>query len=281
MGSVTVVIPSYNRVGLLSRALDSVFAQTRLPDEVIVVDDGSTDGTFGMVESNYPGVRVISQNNAGVSSARNRGIKAATSDWIALLDSDDEWQTEKLAKQLQLIEQDPSARVVHTNEKWVRNGKHLNQMEKHKKHGGWIFKKCLPLCVISPSSVMLYRSVFDELGLFDESLPACEDYDMWLKVASRYYIHFIDEALITKYGGHEDQLSHQHWGMDRFRILALKNIVSSGTLDAEDKEAAINVLESKIDIYSAGASKRGKWEDVAIYNSIKQKVSFPQRPKQK
>ena len=272
VNSISVIIPTYNRTKKLQRALASVFAQTRKLDEVIVVDDGSTDDTHAQVVKYYPQVTYLHQQNAGVSAARNLGIMQAKGDWIALLDSDDQWLPMKLEKQLAVIEDDTSIKIIHTNETWIRNAKQVNQMDKHKKQGGWIFKHCLPLCVISPSSVMLHRSVLDDVGLFDESLPACEDYDLWLRVCAKYQVHYLEEPLIMKYGGHEDQLSYKYWGMDRFRITALTKILLKNVLTPDDRTAAIDILSNKIDIFSAGAKKRGRMDDYQTYQAIKKRV---------
>ena len=267
--SITVVVPTYNRLDPLRRALESLRGQTRVPDEVIVVDDGSTDDTAQRVAGDFPDVRLIRQEQRGVSAARNRGIEAASGEWIALLDSDDEWLPRKLERQLEALANEPEYRICHTDEVWIRNGRRVNPMRKHAKRGGWIFEHCLPLCAISPSSAMLHRSLFEEVGMFDESLPACEDYDMWLRVCSRYPVLFVDEALVVKYGGHDDQLSRRHWGMDRFRIRALEKIVATSGLDEAMRRAAVRTLVEKIDVYVAGARKREKWDEVSAYESMR------------
>jgi len=254
--AVSVVIPAQNRRKLISRAIDSVRAQTAPPSEILVVDDGSTDDTARFVAETYPEVRVLRQPNRGVSAARNAGIRAATSAFIAFLDSDDEWLEKKLERQLQAMEASPGALLCHTNEIWIRNGRRVNPMKKHQKFGGRIFEKALPLCVISPSSVLVDRRLFDEVGLFDESLPACEDYDLWLRVCSRFPVLFVDEPLIVKHGGHEDQLSRRHWGMDRFRIQALQKILAQRDLPDDYRRAADAMLAQKLEIFARGARKR-------------------------
>ena len=260
MNLVSIVIPVYNRKDLISRALKSVMAQTVVDYEIIVVDDASTDGTWEHLNKSWdiPPVRLIRQDfNQGVSAARNRAIRAAEGEWIALLDSDDEWVPTKLEKQIDgLI--DSGNFVCHTGEIWIRNGKRVNPMKKHAKSGGWIFQKCLPLCCVSPSSVMIHRSLFDDVGLFDESLSVCEDYDLWLRIAARYSFLYLSEKLTVKYGGHEDQLSRKHWGMDRFRIRALEKILASKVLSNSDRKAAEAMLAKKTRIISQGALKRGK-----------------------
>ncbi len=255
--TISVIIPSFNRTELIGRALDSVSAQSCQADEIIVIDDGSSDDTVLRIRQQYPDVNLIIQQNRGVSAARNTGIQQARGNWICLLDSDDSWQPDKLEKQLQALTHQPGYRLCHTNETWFRHGKLLRQKKKHEKKGGHIFQDCLPLCVISPSSVMLEKRLFDEVGLFDESLPACEDYDMWLRICHRYPVLFIDEPLTNKFGGHRDQLSQQHWGMDRFRIIALQKCIESASLNDIDHQAAIGMLLEKIDIFLKGAAKHG------------------------
>ncbi len=274
MSSISVVIPTYNRSVLLERALDSVLAQTLPVDEVIIVDDGSTDNTSYMLRSRYPEVNLIEQNNQGVSAARNTGIAAARHDWIALLDSDDVWHQNKIEKQLQGLNNSPEYLFCHSDEIWIRNGVKINQMNKHKKAGGYIFQHCLPICAISPSAVVIHRLLFDKIGLFDETLPACEDYDLWLRLCSRYPVLYIDEALITKYGGQDDQLSRQYWGMDRFRIQALNKIISSAKLNDVDRDAAIKMMKSKINIYLAGAKKHDNTEHVDDFKQLLAKYTW-------
>ena len=239
--------------------------------EIIVADDGSTDHSENLIENNYKSVQFVSQQHQGVSAARNRGIKQARGNWIALLDSDDAWKPEKLELQVQALAENIAFKVIHTDETWVRNGKGLSQMKKHRKYGGNIFKHCLPLCVISPSSVMIHQDIFDEVGYFDENLPVCEDYDYWLRMCCRFSVLFLDQALIIKYGGHEDQLSTKHWGMDRFRIQALANILNTDFLIETDRRAAVEILLRKIDIYLKGARKRNNMLFVDEFQSIQER----------
>jgi len=272
-GDVSVVIPTFDRAPVLPRALESVVAQTLSPAEVIVVDDGSTDGTAELVEKRFPGVRWLHQENRGVSAARNRGIEASRGEWIALLDSDDEWLPEKLQRQLSALRDHSDLRICHTDEIWIRRGRRVNPRQIHAKHGGWIFQHCLPLCAMSPSSILIHRSVFEEIGLFDEDLPACEDYDLWLRICSRHPVLYLDEPLVVKHGGHEDQLSSRIWGLDRFRVQALEKVIRGGALSQEDRDAAGAVLLEKIEIYLTGARKRGKSREVGEYEAKRAKWS--------
>lgn len=263
---VSVVVPTYNRAALLPRALDSVLAQSRPADELIVVDDGSEDGSAALLAARYPQARVLRQPNRGVSAARNAGIRAARGGWIALLDSDDLWRPDKLARQLAAAGAD--ARLVHCDELWIRDGRRVNPKRRHAKYGGYIYRRCLPLCALSPSAVLIRREVFAEIGLFDESLPACEDYDLWLRVCARYPVRYLDEPLVVKYGGHDDQLSRRYWGMDRFRIVALEKILAGAApLGVDDRRATLQTLLSKLEVYLAGVEKRGRADEAVRYRA--------------
>lgn len=267
---VSVIIPTYNRAATLVRSLTSVINQSLPPREIILVDDGSTDRSEFLVRQQFPQVRYLKQPNLGVSRARNCGIAAAKGEWIAFLDSDDEWLPSKLAAQRAALRREPFSRICHTDEIWLRSGKHLNPMKKHQKRGGRIFQHCLPLCVISPSAVMVHRSVFQRVGAFDESLPVCEDYDLWLRICALYPVLYVPERLLIKHGGHSDQLSQGYWGMDRFRIRALEKILRSPDLCGADRAAALEALLHKIEIYLAGAEKRNKRHEVRSYTRKRQ-----------
>ena len=254
---ISVVIPSHNRRHTLERALQSICEQSSPVDEIILVDDGSTDDSRSMVAARFPQVEIIQQPNRGVSAARNRGIEAASGDWIALLDSDDYWLPQKIERVRDSWRGDPEQVLIHSDEIWIRRGVRVNPMHKHRKRGGWIFKHCLPLCAISPSAAVIRRSTLLELGLFDESLPACEDYDLWLRLCHRYPVHYIDEALIVKNGGHDDQLSRRYAAMDRFRVRALHGLLQREELRPGDYSAAANELRGRLEILLRGARKHG------------------------
>ena len=252
---ISVVIPSYNRAHTLQRALQSVFDQSSAVDEIILVDDGSTDDSTAMVAREFPGVSIIRQPNGGVSAARNKGIEAAQYDWIALLDSDDCWLPHKIKAVRDAALKHPGFVLYHSDEIWMRRGVRVNPMQNHRKSGGWIFAQCLPLCAISPSATVIQKSALQDLGLFDESLPACEDYDLWLRLCHRFPVHYIEQPLITKYGGHEDQLSRQYPAMDRFRVRALHRLLDTAVLQQSDFEAARSTLLGKLEILIKGAHK--------------------------
>lgn len=263
---ISVIIPTFNRAELLARALISVQKQTLPADEIIVVDDGSDDNTRALIENKFPNVQYLYQSNKGVSAARNFGISQASGEWIAFLDSDDEWLPNKLARQRAELDANKNYKVCHTNEVWIRNGKFVNAMRKHEKSGGNIYQLCLPLCIISPSSIIIHRSVFNDVGIFDESLPACEDYDLWLRICAKYPVLFLKEKLITKYGGHDDQLSRRYWGMDRFRIYAMEKILKQDYLQPNDLEGTLYMIIKKIGIVLEGAKKNNNHELIKDYS---------------
>jgi len=268
---ISVVIPTFNRISLVARAIDSVLKQSLNPYEIIVVDDGSDDGTSEMIQNKYKSIKLIQQQNNGVSAARNNGIKHAKGDWIALLDSDDEWTEKKLENQVDRLIKTPEYDFCHTNEIWIRNGVRVNQRKKHEKYGGYIFDKCLDICRISPSSVLFRKNILDHVGWFDDQLPVCEDYDLWLRITAEYRILFIDEPLIIKYGGHDDQLSHSVESIEFFRIMSLENLLEKSELSRDNRILSIQMIIKKYNIYLNGLVKRKKQGEA---DQIKEKIKF-------
>jgi glycosyltransferase involved in cell wall biosynthesis len=236
--------------------------------ELIVVDDGSTDDTQQMLGRYTGHLTHLKTCHAGPSAARNAGLGIARGDYIAFLDSDDVWLPRKLERQVDFFHKNPEARICQTEEIWIRNGVRVNPMKKHKKYSGWIFRQCLPLCIVSPSAVMVHRSVFDHVGLFDETMPACEDYDLWLRIAPHYPMYLIDKPLIIKRGGHDDQQSRTVPMLDRLRIQALCKLLGSGTLTPELYGPALAELEKKCSVYANGCRKRGRPDEAARYDGL-------------
>ncbi|MCP3952873.1 MAG: glycosyltransferase [Desulfobacterales bacterium] len=265
--SVSVIIPTYNRGWTLRAAIDSVLAQTYRNFELIVVDDGSSDDTAEILQSYGPSIQVLRQANTGVSAARNTGIRSAKGALIAFLDSDDCWLPGKLGVQVDFFDSHPEAVICQTEETWIRNGKRVNPKKVHQKPSGHIFQSSLVLCLVSPSAVMLRKALFDEIGGFDETLTACEDYDLWLRVSARYPVHLIQTPLIIKNGGHADQLSRMP-GLDRYRIKAIEKILATGNLSTARRTAAIEMLVKKAAIYAGGCRKRGKINEARVYENL-------------
>jgi len=267
---VSVIIPTYNRGWTIGEAVDSVLAQDYREFELIVVDDGSTDNTPEVLDAYRGTIKVFRQENTGVSAARNRGIAEASGRFIAFLDSDDLWLPQKLSRQVEFFNTTPDALICQTEEVWIRSGVRVNPKKRHQKPSGMIFEPSLVLCLVSPSAVMIRRSLLEIVGNFDETLPACEDYDLWLRISCRFPVYRIDTPLIIKRGGHEDQLSAS-FGLDRFRIKAIKKIVESGFLSKRQYAAAVKTLKEKCNIYAAGCRKRGREEEALYYTSLSER----------
>jgi len=278
---VSAIIVTYNRKSFLKEAIDSVLAQSYfhkfpLDWELIIVDDGSTDGTSKLVEDYQ-----LSQNNihyyflehGGVSRARNFGIKKAKGKFIGFLDSDDLWLKDKIQIQLSYLKAFPQAKFCLTEEIWIRNNRRVNQGLKHKKYSGWILEKVLPLCLLSLSSSLFRRNLFEEIGPFDENFPVCEDYDLGLRIALRYPYHFIPAPLIIKRGGHPDQLSRKYWGMDRWRLLALEKALN-GPIRPEQEKLIKMEIQRKCDILISGFLKRGNSQEAEYYLKLKEKYKL-------
>ena len=269
--SISVIIPTLNRVNLLKRALRSVLNQTLPPDEIIVIDNGSTDDTKNMIKDNFQNIKYYYLHDKGVSKARNLGIKNSNSEWLSFLDSDDEWHRKKLEKQINFIKYNSKCKFVHSNEVWFRNGIHLNQLKKHKKKGGNIFKNCLKMCCISPSSVILKKNIFYDYGFFDESFQVCEDYEMWLRISAKEEICFLEDKLLIKHGGHKDQLSKKFWGMDRFRVYAIeKNLLNNNFSEYQNGLAKFFLLQ-KLEVIINGAKKRN---NIETFEKFKKKYEY-------
>ena len=252
---VSVVIPTYNRAGFVREAIASVLRQDYPAVELIVVDDGSRDDTAAIVSEFGPAVQYVWQENRGVSAARNRGVAAATGDLIAFLDSDDLWLPRKASAQVAYFETHPEAQACHTDEIWIRRGVRVNERRIHRKQGGWQFLASLPRCLISPSAIMMRRPLWDRLGGFDERLPACEDYDLWLRLTAIVPVGFLTERLVIKRGGHADQLSRHTPVLDRYRIQALEKALAT-PLPPEHRRAVLEQLVAKCHIVAQGARKR-------------------------
>ncbi|MEA1892600.1 MAG: glycosyltransferase family A protein [Campylobacterota bacterium] len=259
--NISVVIPTYNRYDTLKRAIGSVLAQTYKSKEIIIIDDGSTDDT-SKIQIDYPHVKYIYQDNMGVSGARNLGIESSTYEYIAFLDSDDQWHKDKLLEHVEFHKQHPNILISYTDENWVRNAKEVQVPKKFKKYGGYIFERCLSHCIIAPSATMMHKDLLSHVGVFDEGLEVCEDYDLWLRVALNHKIGLIDKKLITKYGGDKDQLSMKFWGMDRFRVKALEKLLS---LKTQKKDLIIDELRKKYTLLLKGAIKYDKIQDIKEY----------------
>lgn len=257
---VSVIIPTYNRADRVCRAVESVLAQNFTDFECLVVDDGSTDDTAErLAEFDDSRLKILRQENKGVSAARNFGIAAAIGDFIAMLDSDDEWVPEKLLKQIPFMEE-AGFEISQTDEIWIRKGKRVNQCKKHEKPEGMFFDRSLEMCMVSPSCVIFSRKFWDEIGPFDEDMPACEDYDLWIRAGLKYPVGLLRERLTIKHGGRPDQLSNSVGCLDLYRIYAIVKLLQAGILSAEERKMALEELQRKAGFYIGGCRKRGRDE---------------------
>ena len=264
---VSVVIPTHNRANVLMRAIRSVLSQTYPNLEIIVVDDGSQDGTASIL-SGISGVRTIRQSNRGVSAARNAGISNSLGKLVAFLDSDDEWRPEKIQKQILLYSPEKPEFICHCNELWMRANRVVHQKGIHTKQGGVFFTRAVERCLISPSAVIISRVLLDKVGWFDEDLEAAEDYDLWLRITAFHEVDFVNEQLVIKHGGEENQLSVTTPAIDRFRVKALEKILDNPFLPDEYRDAARRELIRKAAILSKGFLKRGKLAEAKLYDEM-------------
>ena len=272
---ISVVITSYNRMNYLIESLPSVLNQSFKDIEVIVVDDGSKDGTRAYVEfakESDKRVRYVREPGVGVSGARNRGIVESKGEYICFLDSDDLWLPKKLEIQFREMVS-KGYYISYTDEIWIRKGRYVNPGKKHRKFGGWIFERCIPLCIISPSSVMIKREVFSRVGLFDETFYVCEDYDLWLRICSIYPVLYIDKKLIVKRGGHPGQLSAT-WGRDAYRVRSLLKVLNSPYLTRDQRKLVLKDVLRRMDILKKGFAKNGRYLVSLYYETLLHEVSW-------
>ena len=263
---ISAIIPTHNRAALVTEAVASATSQSGVDAEVIVVDDGSTDATAAQLNAAFADcIQLLRTPNRGVAAARNAGVAASRGDLIAFLDSDDLWLPGKLAAQAAFFTRHTDAQICQTEEIWMRNGVRVNPCAHHRKPNGDIFEASLQRCLVSPSAVMLRRSLFERAGGFDEALPVCEDYDLWLRIAQHTPVWLIDRPLVVKRGGHADQLSRRFWGMDRFRVAALARLLSDGTLSPARRTATQRVLRERCAVLANGAARRGRHDEAERY----------------
>lgn len=282
MHDLSVIIPTYNRVTRLARALESVLNQRELPAEIIVVDDGSTDRTEDLVGGfarNSPvAIHYLYQQNRGPAAARNRGLADASGAYVAFLDSDDQWHEDKIKYQLPALQAEPSYLISHTQERWLRNGRHLNQKKIHEPLHGDVFARSLKLCCVGMSTVMAHKTLFERYGLFNESLRCCEDYDLWLRVSPFEPFLLVDRRLTIKHGGCNDQVSVKfREGMDRFRIQGLAVMLENTGLDEEQRAAVRAELLRRCAIYGSGCAKHGKKREARFYREMEHYVTTDEK----
>ena len=269
---VSVVIPTYNRRELVREAVASVLAQHYQPLELIVVDDGSDDGTVTAL-ADHPEVRLLRQAHSGMpGQARNAGARLARGEYLAFLDSDDLWLPQKLAQQVAAAVATGDA-IHHTRERWLRSGRVISQRTQRHQRSGDLFAASLRKCVIGPSTVLLRRSVFEQTGGFREDLEIAEDYELWLRLTARYPVGYLEQELVIKRAGHPDQLSERYGHIEIFRLRALRDLVEGGCFAPARHVAAGAELARKARIYAAGCRKRGRPTEAREYEALARRWS--------
>ena len=273
---VKIIIPTYNRKSYLERAIDSVLDQNYCQFRIIVVDDGSNDGTADYVrELREPKkLKYMKIPHSGFpGKVRNAGAREARGEYLAFLDSDDLWKPEKLARQVAFFKEHPDIRICHTREIWQRGQRIVSQAGQRHRRSGNIFPDALKKCIIGPSTVMMRRELFEELGGFREYLEIAEDYELWLRITAKYPVGYIDEPLVIKRGGHSDQLSKKHGQIEIFRIKALLLNLEAGTFRGYQRDLAARELARKCRVYANGCEKRGKSEEARRYREIAERYA--------
>ena len=242
MPKVSVIIPAYNVEKYIGETLDSVLTQTYSDFEVVVVDDGSQDQTASIIkqyQTKYPKkIRLIQKENGGPSKARNVGIKASTGEYIAFIDADDLWLPGKLEKQVGYFEKQPSqVGLVYTNAKkfdeqgiWT-----LPKRYRKKRAYGWIYKDLLRQNMIPNQSVIVRKRCFEEVGFFEEFLDIIEDHDMWIRIAMKYEIAFLEETLSLYREHSQGRSKGDEKTMNREIGVMEKHLkIASGNIEFED-----------------------------------------------
>ncbi|MFZ2059743.1 MAG: glycosyltransferase family A protein [Candidatus Binatus sp.] len=268
VAQVSVIIPTYNRRAMLREAIESVLAQSVREFELILIDDGSTDGTAEELTRFGSAIRAERIDHRGPAAARNRGVALARAPLIAFLDSDDLWEPTKLERQLAFMRENPGCAISQTDEIWIRNGRRVNPGMRHRKRAGDIFIDSLRTCLISMSCTMMRTDLFRSLGGFDEIMLAAEDYDLWLRILIDHEAGLLDEPLVTRRGGHRDQTSATTPAIDRFRILALTKLLIDDRLSPMRRAAVVEVLAEKCRIYAGGLARRGRIDQARFYEHI-------------
>ena len=285
----SIIIPTYNRRRLLAEAVGSVLNQAGSPPvELIIVDDGSTDDTpdylakltqsaatrAGAAATPSCAVTVLRIAHCGMPGAvRNRGVELARGEYIAFLDSDDLWLCSKLAAQLTLHQAQPGLVLSHTREHWLRGHKLVKQPPLYRFPTGSslpegdVFMAALEKCMIGPSTAVIKRRVFQELGGFREDIQVAEDYEFWLRLTAQHKVGFLSEPLIIKRAGHSategEQLSERYGRIEFFRLRALAVFLTTPGLEPARLQLAHNTWRDKCLIYAAGREKRGHTEQAA------------------
>ena len=257
---VAVVLPCYNAETTLQRALDSVFSQTYTDFHVYAVDDGSTDRTLQVLAANAHRCSYISQVHRGPAAARNRAIRMANSPFIAFLDADDEWLPVKLERQIALLKDQPGVALVCS---FCRLGDSTNEGGRVLSHNvpgsGRLFKELIRNCFVFTPTVVVRRRCLEDVGLFRESLVVSEDFNLWLRIAARWRIVYLQESLAVVHKRH-GSLSAAVSDADRLSngIAALQDVKAKcGQLSRLEARALRQALAERFYFYGSFLMETG------------------------
>jgi glycosyltransferase involved in cell wall biosynthesis len=273
-GKTSVIIPVYNRPVQVKNAIESSVSQSLAPFEIIVVDDGSTDSTLEEIKKYNQKVKLITIPRRGVSGARNEGIKKAQGEYVAFLDSDDTWEKDKLLIQEKYLDDNQSIMWVHTDERWIKNGRAVNKPERYKKCSGDIFNHLLGVTGVGASTLMTRRDFFLQTGLFDEDMIVCEDNDLWLRMALLSDIGYIDLELVNKYAGHEGQLSFSVPNQDTYRVRSLVKLLRGNMLSEKRRACVLEILKKKLGYIISALSKKNLSDESEKYKQIEREFGI-------
>ena len=241
---ISVIVPAFNAESTIREAVESVLAQSYRPLEILVVDDGSTDGTFACSENIHPDVRVIQQVNAGPSAARNHGIREAKGSWIAFLDSDDIWLPEKLAQQWECVSKNSSIGFVHTDVTFFDpdSNKDWQTDVGRDKFVGRCTDKLLRENRILTSSVLVDRKYLDQTDLFDEKYWVAEDYDLWLRLSTQCEFAYLSSPLV-RYRMQGDSLSTYSLRMRKSELAVFQKAITSIADSTQMKQGSSSQID--------------------------------------
>jgi len=305
MARVSVIVATHNKRDLLLEALESVFHQSYRDFDVIVVDDGSTDGTpvqvfsrFGaqpeaiaaLARMNPTSIRPFSHSfvhhglpvhyhyygNRGLSSARNRGIRVARSPLLAFLDHEDAWSPDHLALSAEVHEDDAHPVISYVNECSPKERARARAARRDEPLSGMIFEHVLDASQICISSSMINRVCFNECGFFDENLPACADYDLWLRLCSRYPVVHVPGPQLTRRSVRH-RSSSRAWTWDRYRVYALEKAFQSGHLDPGQRLLVAEEIVRKCERLVDGFTKQTSDERANFYERKRKRFALEVR----
>lgn len=264
MPNVSVIIHTYNNEKFIVETIESVLNQTYRDYEIIVVDDGSVDGTHDALLPYMQQIRYHYKENGGIASAKNTGIRLSQTEFIAFLDHDDLWAPDKLKLQMECFNENPQVGLVYAKYTSFRDGKEL-RTKPEKGYSGWIFKELLSKSFIQTSTVMVKKECLNAVGPYDESFSLGDEYDMFLRISKKFQCGFIDKGL-TRYRVHDTNASKDDFLFDKENLGVYKKVYNNFTdLNGEEKK----ILRKRIAGYSMkvaeGLYRLGKLEESKEY----------------